>query len=183
MGRPGVVRRGWARLLRVCSRPLALFGTDAEQALLIRSLELSGVTVEGRPAYVDRRAFVDDFASGLVTLRGGCVVSLDVKLLAHDFSVDRVLRARGEASRLDAVVTDPVVIGEFAFIGAGAIVMPGVTVGRGSIVGAGSVVTKDVPPMTVVAGNPAREHGSADEYLDRVRARHPGALRAKADGD
>ncbi|GGW77084.1 acetyltransferase-like isoleucine patch superfamily enzyme [Streptomyces albaduncus] len=42
------------------------------------------------------------------------------------------------------------------WIGAGAVILPGVTVGRGSVVGAGSVVTADVPPMTVVAGTPAR---------------------------
>lgn len=35
-------------------------------------------------------------------------------------------------------------------------VLPGVRIGYGSIVGAQSVVTRDVPPMTVVAGNPAR---------------------------
>lgn len=37
-----------------------------------------------------------------------------------------------------------------------AIILKGVTIGEGAIVGAGSVVTKDVPPWTVVAGNPAR---------------------------
>lgn len=42
------------------------------------------------------------------------------------------------------------------FIGAGAIILKGVTVGRSSVVGAGSVVTRDVPPLTVVAGNPAK---------------------------
>ncbi len=50
----------------------------------------------------------------------------------------------------------PVRIEAWADIGTGAIVLPGVTVGRGSIVGAGSVVTADVPPMTIVAGVPAR---------------------------
>lgn len=47
-----------------------------------------------------------------------------------------------------------------AWIGAGAIVLPGVTVGRRSVVGAGSVVTRDVPPNSIVAGNPARQIGS-----------------------
>ena len=41
-------------------------------------------------------------------------------------------------------------------IGMKSIVMPGVTVGEGAIVGVGSLVTKDVPPYTVVVGNPAK---------------------------
>jgi acetyltransferase-like isoleucine patch superfamily enzyme len=43
-----------------------------------------------------------------------------------------------------------------ASIGSGATLLCGVTVGENAIVGAGSVVTKDVPPDTIVAGNPAR---------------------------
>lgn len=43
------------------------------------------------------------------------------------------------------------------WIGCNAIILPGVTIGSDSVVGAGSVVTHDVPDMTVVAGNPAKE--------------------------
>ena len=43
-----------------------------------------------------------------------------------------------------------------ASIGSSATILCGVTIGEGAIVGAGSVVTRDVPPNTVVAGNPAR---------------------------
>ena len=43
-----------------------------------------------------------------------------------------------------------------ASIGSNATILCGVTVGEGAIVGAGSVVTRDVPPYTIVAGNPAR---------------------------
>ena len=42
------------------------------------------------------------------------------------------------------------------WIGINSTILPGVRIGYGAIVGAGSVVTKDVPAMTVVAGNPAR---------------------------
>ncbi|MBQ9457206.1 MAG: sugar O-acetyltransferase [Bacilli bacterium] len=43
-----------------------------------------------------------------------------------------------------------------AWIGMGAILCPGVTVGENAVVAAGAVVTKDVPPNTVVGGNPAK---------------------------
>lgn len=43
-----------------------------------------------------------------------------------------------------------------ASVGSSATILAGVTVGEGAIVGAGAVVTKDVPPWTIVAGNPAK---------------------------
>ena len=42
------------------------------------------------------------------------------------------------------------------WIGARALILPGVTVGENSVIAGGAVVTKDVPPNTVVGGNPAR---------------------------
>lgn len=49
----------------------------------------------------------------------------------------------------------PVVIGDRVWIGFKASILKGVSIGEGAIVAAGAVVTKDVPPYTVVAGNPA----------------------------
>jgi UDP-2-acetamido-3-amino-2,3-dideoxy-glucuronate N-acetyltransferase len=50
-----------------------------------------------------------------------------------------------------------------ATIGSGATLLGGITVGEHAVVGAGSVVTRDVPPWTIVAGNPARVLRRADE--------------------
>src|SRR5512145_1889256 len=50
----------------------------------------------------------------------------------------------------------PTLIKRGASIGSSTTLLAGITVGEQAIVGAGSVVTKDVPPDTIVAGNPAR---------------------------
>lgn len=50
----------------------------------------------------------------------------------------------------------PTLVEKNASIGSSATVLGGVTIGERAVVGAGSVVTKDVPPSTIVAGNPAR---------------------------
>ena len=53
-------------------------------------------------------------------------------------------------------VCTPTLIKKRASIGSNATIMCGITIGEGALVGAGSLVTKDVPPYTIVAGNPAR---------------------------
>jgi acetyltransferase-like isoleucine patch superfamily enzyme len=68
-------------------------------------------------------------------------IAFDVAILAHDMT-------RG--LRLDTR------IGKHCFIGARSIILPGLTIGDESVVAAGSVVTKDVPPRSIVAGNPAQ---------------------------
>jgi acetyltransferase-like isoleucine patch superfamily enzyme len=60
------------------------------------------------------------------------------------------------SQRRASVVAHPIAIRNNVWIAAGAIVLGGVTVGENSVVAAGSVVTRDVPPNTLVAGNPAR---------------------------
>lgn len=47
-------------------------------------------------------------------------------------------------------------IGNDVWIGSGAIVLCGINIGDGAVIGAGSVVTKDIPPYSIVVGNPAR---------------------------
>jgi acetyltransferase-like isoleucine patch superfamily enzyme len=71
----------------------------------------------------------------------GTYIAFGAVILAHDMS--RLLH------------TDTC-IGKNCFIGAHSIIMPGVRVGNQCIVGSGSVVTKDVPPQSVVVGNPAK---------------------------
>lgn len=53
----------------------------------------------------------------------------------------------------------PVVIGDRVFIGARVVILPGVTIGEGAAVAAGAVVTRDVPPLAIVSGVPAKITG------------------------
>ncbi len=50
----------------------------------------------------------------------------------------------------------PVTIGDKVWIGDKATILPGVTIGQGSVIAANSVVTKDIPPYSIAAGNPAK---------------------------
>jgi acetyltransferase-like isoleucine patch superfamily enzyme len=61
----------------------------------------------------------------------------------------------GHPRQAGSIRAAPVVIGDDAWIGFNSTVLKGVTIGPGAIVAAGSVVTGDVPPWSVVAGNPA----------------------------
>jgi tetrahydrodipicolinate N-acetyltransferase len=67
------------------------------------------------------------------------------------------------AGVLEPPSAEPVVIEDEVLVGANAVVLEGVRVGRGSVVAAGAVVTQDVPPLKVVAGQPARVIKEVDE--------------------
>ena len=68
----------------------------------------------------------------------------------------RATTASGDLQTEQDWKVSPTLVKRGASIGSGATILCGVTVGENSIVGAGSVVTRDVPPDTIVAGNPAR---------------------------
>lgn len=56
-------------------------------------------------------------------------------------------------------------IEDHVWIAPWSIILPGVKIGRGAVIGAGSVVTKDVPPLAIVAGVPARQIGTRNNSL------------------
>ena len=68
-------------------------------------------------------------------------------------------------------VTRPIVLGSNVYIGNCAIVMGGVTIGDNVVIGAGAIVTKDIPSDSVAVGVPARVIETADEYLEKLKAR------------
>jgi maltose O-acetyltransferase len=88
--------------------------------------------------------------TGGVTIGEFCQIGANVcfETVSHDLQFTRGTVRAGYAR--------PIRLGDHVWIGSGAIILPGVSIGDGAVVGAGAIVTRDVPAMTVVAGNPAR---------------------------
>lgn len=83
------------------------------------------------------------------------LISNRVILNAYDaHPTDPLARARNEPPSAQA--SGCIVVRDYAWIGTNAKIMKNVTIGKGAIVAAGAVVTRDVPDLTIAAGNPAR---------------------------
>ncbi len=106
----------------------------------------------GKPVKIGKGCFIQQcctfFGRGGITIGDGVFIGPKCNLITinHDPNPDNRSATYGL----------PIVIEDKVWIGINSTILPGVKIGYGSIVGAQSVVTKDVPPMTVVAGNPAR---------------------------
>jgi acetyltransferase-like isoleucine patch superfamily enzyme len=68
----------------------------------------------------------------------------------------RATSINGELQTEEDWILSKTTIKKGASIGSNATILCGITIGENSIVGAGSVVVKDVPPNSIVVGNPAR---------------------------
>lgn len=80
-------------------------------------------------------------------------IGANVCIYDHDFHpINPYLRKFANDGNIPSA---PIKIDDFAWIGANSIILKGVHIGRGAVIGAGSVVTKDVPDLTIYAGNPA----------------------------
>jgi acetyltransferase-like isoleucine patch superfamily enzyme len=84
-------------------------------------------------------------------------IGANVRIFDHDYhAIDSLARRNAESDKAGCRA-EPIVIGDDVFIGTNAIILKGVTVGDRSVIGAGAVVSlKQIPPDSVVAGNPAK---------------------------
>ena len=128
----GNLRRFLPRI--VLGRPLS---DEEEMVQRIQRWRTKGASIGRNVRLIGR---LDGLNPHLVTIGSHCVIGYGAILLTH-------CPIRG---------AKPVVVEDEVWIGYGVIVLPAVRVGTQSILGAGAVVTKDVPPRSVVAGNPAK---------------------------
>ncbi|HDR9164212.1 TPA: sugar O-acetyltransferase [Burkholderia vietnamiensis] len=154
-----------ARAMAITARLNRLTFADADE---VRSLfgELTGKPIDdgfllippfyatgGAATRIGRNVFVNQnctfYDLGGLDIGDDAMIGPNVSLITSGHPLE-------PSRRRDAVVARPISIGNNVWIGAGATILGGVTVGENAVVGAGSVVTRDVPPNTLVAGNPAR---------------------------
>ncbi len=110
-------------------------------------------TAGGDEIRVGRNVFVNQnctfYDLGGLDIADDVMIGPNVSLITTGHSLE-------PSERRSVTIGRPIVIERNVWIAAGATVIGGVTVGENSVVAAGAVVTKDVPPNTLVGGNPAR---------------------------
>jgi len=136
------------------------------EVTLGRNVTLSGeqVWIAGGSGHARRLEIGDDtYVGHAVQIVAGSSVSIGKHVLVANRVVmngydghplDPLARARNEPPGPDG--EGPIRLEDFCWIGNDAMILKNVTIGRGAVVAAGSLVTRDVPPLTVVAGIPAR---------------------------
>ena len=101
----------------------------------------------GRNVFVNQNCTFYDL--GGLDIADDVMIGPNVSLITSGHPVE-------PSTRRDFTIAKPIVIERNVWIAAGATIIGGVTVGENSVVAAGAVVTKDVPPNTLVGGNPAK---------------------------
>jgi acetyltransferase-like isoleucine patch superfamily enzyme len=114
---------------------------------------------EGRIEIGDNCGFTSTVLSSrkLIKIGNNVLIGGNVRIYDHDYHSLNYLNRRN--SKLDAqnVKTSEVIIEDDVFIGTNSIILKGVKIGARSIIGAGSVVSlKNIPPDSIVAGNPSK---------------------------
>ena len=124
----GLVNRLFQLLARI------LPGAESIRVVLHR---LRGVKI-GRNVWISQDVVLETEHPQLITIEDRVFIGIRTTVIAH-------MRELRQGVKIE----------QDAFIGPGVIILANVTIGHGAVVTAGSVVTRPVPPMTVVQGNPA----------------------------
>ncbi len=138
---------------------ISLVMSNTKRANLIRKMKL--IKSIGKNCSVARNIFFGSEPE-LISLGNNVWLTRGVRLLTHDGSIHML--SKGLKKKLNPKL-GRITIHDNSFIGTDSIILPGVTIGPNAIVGAGSVVTKSVPKNTIVAGNPAKQITTIDEFI------------------
>ena len=157
-----VILRGFIKLLNFVRPKLYM-------RLYNAYLKAQGVDIMGTPQFIHPTAIFDGKDYSKTHIGNGVIISREVYLLIHDYSITNGLKAIGENLPKDAFWLKDIYIGENCFIGARAMILPGTRIGKNCIVGAGSVVKGNIPDDSIVAGNPAKILANTIEWSERKK--------------
>src|SRR5437868_5155855 len=126
-----------------------------DQACVRERVDVGDDVVVGRGSLIEN----DTTVGAMTKIQADAYITAYSPLEEHVFIAPRVVTTNdnfmGRTERRHELIAGPT-IRRGARIGGGAILCPGVEIGEEAFVGAGAVVVRDVPPRTVVVGNPAR---------------------------
>jgi serine acetyltransferase len=126
---------------------------DDGVVLLCSGPSQSGKITIRQGTYINRQTILD--AHQRIEIGMSCMIGPQCYITDSDHGMDPDLPPGKQPMN-----SQPVIIEEGVWLGAGVTVLKGVTIGRKAVVGAGAVVTRDVPPGSKVAGVPARRIAS-----------------------
>jgi serine acetyltransferase len=92
----------------------------------------------GEDVFISQDVILETAYPDLITIEDRAWIGIRTTVIAHFRELCQGVRIESDA-----------------FVGPGVIILPNVVIGHGAVVAAGSVVTRSVPPLTVVQGNPA----------------------------
>jgi UDP-2-acetamido-3-amino-2,3-dideoxy-glucuronate N-acetyltransferase len=128
-----------------------LYGCDiGDESKIGTFVEIQKGVKIGRRVKISSHTFICEG----VTIEDGVFIGHGVMFINDKYP--RATNPNGELQTADDWQCILTRVEQGASIGSNATILCGVTIGEGAVVGAGSVVTHDVPPWTIVAGNPAR---------------------------
>ena len=119
----------------------------------------------GSGTVIDGNTEISDF----VKIESNCYVCTHVIIGTRVFIGPNVVFANDKypLKMRDAYTPLGPIIDDLVTIGAGSVILPGVRIGKGSFIAAGAIVAKDVPPDTLVKGNPGRFFELPDELREK----------------
>lgn len=135
--------------------------------LRLWALRKGGMNIEGRPRYISFTVSFDGTDYSIISIGNDTVISSDVRILTHDYSIMRAAYACDKKPDKLFRIVKPVTVGNNCFIGTKTILCPGTTIGDNVIIGAASVVTGAIPSNSVAAGNPAKVIASIEEHYQK----------------
>lgn len=154
--------RGIFHLLKFAARVLAIFSHRRYMRFYLWVLRRFGMQLQGTPRYISTTCYFDDIRN--ITLSDRVVISTGVSFLTHDYSITTALIAIGKPPPADVATDRAIWVGENVFIGRSSIVMPNTRIGENVIIGAGSVIRGEIPPHSIVTGNPGVVVGDIRDF-------------------